>query len=250
MKIAGLDVGSRAIKLVLLEDGTPISYHEMLTGFDYAASVTQLLETLRPDRTMVTGYGRHLLSKHLDFPHITEIKAHALGVNHLLPEARSILDIGGQDTKAIALAPNGTVQNFVMNDRCAAGTGRFLEVMANSLQYSLDELNKLAMTGSNRFTINSTCTVFAETEVISLKAQGAAPQDVARAVFTSVAQKSASLLHRLPIVPPLCFCGGVARNQALVQELERMLAINILVPERPEFTGALGAALLAASRHE
>ncbi|MEZ0328742.1 MAG: acyl-CoA dehydratase activase [Dissulfuribacterales bacterium] len=247
MKIAGLDVGSRAIKLVLLEDGILISCHEMITGFDYVTSVKQLLEILRPDRTMLTGYGRHILSSSLDFPNITEIKAHARGVHHLYPEARSILDIGGQDTKAIGLTPNGTVQNFVMNNRCAAGTGRFLEVMANSLQCSLDELNKLAMTGSNHFTINSTCTVFAETEVISLKAQGAAPQDVARAVFTSVAQSAASLLHRLPIVPPLCFCGGVARNQHLVQELERILGMEVLVPKQPEFTGALGAALLAVT---
>jgi len=246
MKIAGLDVGSRAIKLVVLQKGECILKKEVATGFDYVQEVQTLLEEIQPHKTLVTGYGRHLLAQHMGFEHVTEIKAHAKGVHSLFAEVRTILDIGGQDTKAISLNPNGRVHSFVMNDRCAAGTGRFLEAMATSLGCSIVELNALALQGSNDFSINSTCTVFAETEVISLKAQGANPADVARAIFKSIAQRAASLLNRLSINPPLCFCGGVARNKALVQELKAMLHMPVLVPEQPEFTGALGAALLAS----
>lgn len=245
MKIAGLDVGSRAIKLVVLQEGKCILQKEAATGFDYIQNVQALLNAIQPHKTLVTGYGRHLLSRHMGFAHVTEIKAHAKGVNGLFTDARTILDIGGQDTKAISLTPDGRVQGFVMNDRCAAGTGRFLEAMAASLGCSIVELNELAMQGSDDFSINSTCTVFAETEVISLKAQGANPADVARAIFKSIAQRAAGLLNRLSIQPPLCFCGGVARNKALIKEMEAVLGMTILVPEHPEFTGALGAALLA-----
>ncbi len=246
MKIIGLDVGSRAIKLVVLQKGKCVFQKEMATGFDYVQDVQALLHVIQPHKTLVTGYGRHLLSKQMGFEHVTEIKAHAKGIHSIFSRACTILDIGGQDIKAISLTSDGRVRDFIMNDRCAAGTGRFLEAMATSLNCSIVELNEMALQGSNDFSINSTCTVFAETEVISLKAQGANPADVARAVIKSIAQRAASLLNRLSITQPLCFCGGVARNKALVKELEAILGIPVLVPEHPEFTGALGAALLAS----
>ena len=243
---AGLDVGSRSIELVLVEDGRILEQQRADTSFDYLAQTQKMLKQgSRYDRLLVTGYGRHLLSRELDCNHVTEIKAHARGVHSLLPGTRAILDIGGQDTKAISLSGEGRVLRFEMNDRCAAGTGRFFEVMAQALGCRVIDFGQLALSGTDTINISSMCTVFAETEVVALRARGARKADVALALVNSVIQRSATMLRRVGINGNVAFCGGVARNKAVVHGLTHHIGRPVSVPENPDFTGALGAALLA-----
>jgi predicted CoA-substrate-specific enzyme activase len=248
MVTAGLDIGSRSIELVLLKDGG-VTVHSCKeeTTFDYLGQTERMLAGVTFDRILVTGYGRHLANKALGFGHVTEIKAHAAGIYKLFSEVRTILDIGGQDTKAISLDDNGRVIRFEMNDRCAAGTGRFLEVMAQALGCRVFELGDLALKGDKDISINSTCTVFAETEAVSLKAKGANVADVARAIVRSVAQRASTMVKRVGLRPALAFCGGVARNRAVVREIEAYLDAQVLLPPEPDFTGAMGAAILAVN---
>ena len=172
--VAGIDIGSRSIELVLLQDGQVVHWDLLPTTFDPLGQCRSLLERVRADRIVATGYGRKLLRENLDHPEITvitEIQAYALGARRLYPEVRTILDIGGQDTKAIALTPTGKVAKFEMNDRCAAGTGKFLEFMATALQVALVDFGCFALTADKRIQINSMCTVFAESEATSLMAR-------------------------------------------------------------------------------
>jgi len=164
-------------------------------------------------------------------------------VNHLLPECRTILDIGGQDTKVILLDKNGRMQKFVMNDKCAAGTGRFLEIMANALNYRIDDFGKSAELAISDEKINNMCTVFAESEVISLLSRGAKREEVARGIHRSIVTRSISLLQKTGIEGKIAFVGGVAFNPAMKHLLEEELGIPIIVPENPQIIGALGCAI-------
>ena len=247
MITAGLDIGSRTIEFVLLKDGLDTIHMEKEeTSFDYLGQIRKMVESHGYDHILVTGYGRHLAGEALGMGHITEIKAHAAGVYRLFPEVKTILDIGGQDMKVISLDDKGKVSRFEMNDRCAAGTGRFLEVMAQALGCRVFELGEMAVKGKKEMSINSTCTVFAETEVVSLKAKGAASHDVARAVVNSVVQKATGMINRVGVKPALAFCGGVARNTAIGKGLEEYLGLEVIIPPEPDFTGAIGAAYLAS----
>ncbi len=247
MLAIGLDIGSRSIELVVAKDGSEIIYMEREeTSFDYLTQTRKMLRGLRCDKILVTGYGRHLISNMFNIGHITEIKAHAAGLYKIFPEIRTILDIGGQDTKVISIDDNGRVIRFEMNDRCAAGTGRFLEIMAQALGCRVFEFGDLAMAGQGGVSINSVCTVFAETEVVSLKAKGASPADVAMALVGSIVQKAAGMIKRVGLNPPLAFCGGVAKNVAIAKGLEEHLGVPVVIPPEPDFTGAIGAAFLAS----
>ena len=245
MRIAGLDIGSRTIKLVLLEDGRVKDFYYVETSYDPQAKIKNLLAEVEYDQLVATGYGRNLAQAHFGAETITEIRAHALGVRYLFPEARTILDIGGQDTKAIALSPEGQVIKFEMNDRCAAGTGRFLEIMAMALGIDLAGLSALALEAPQAARISSLCTVFAESEVVGLIGRGEDRRVIAKGVILSIAKRSVSLLKRVKVHPPVVFTGGVAKNKALVKALEELLKVHVLVPENPQITGALGAALSA-----
>ncbi len=245
MITAGLDIGSCTIELVVLDEDRPIFTRRSETSFDYPEQVRALLSETEYDRILVTGYGRHLVAREFGMGHVTEIKAHAAGVHHLVPEARTILDIGGQDTKVISLDKQGKVTAFEMNDRCSAGTGRFFEVMAQALACRIGELGDLALSGADRLRISSMCTVFAETEVVALRARGEAPEDVAHAVVVSVVYRVSSMIRRVGLREKAVFCGGVARNKAVVQILAQELGCGLFVPEAPDFTGAMGAAILA-----
>lgn len=245
MICVGLDVGSRSMELVAVEEGQVVAQRRGETAFDYPEQARRLLEGLGHQRLMATGYGRHRLAQELGVPQVTEIKAHAVGVRQVFPQAAMVLDIGGQDTKAMALGPKGQVLRFQMNDRCAAGTGKFLEVMAQALGVPLAGMGELALAGQAGLVISSMCTVFAETEVVALRARGARPADVARALCDSVARRAAAMLQRVGLEGPLVFTGGVARNQGVVAQLGDILGRQVLVPPEPEFTGALGAAILA-----
>ncbi len=245
MKIAGLDIGSRTIKLALIQGQKLQESCCEEASYNPLAQAKKLLERIDYDHLVATGYGRNLARRHFGAEAVSEIKAHALGVRYFFPEARTILDIGGQDTKAIALSPEGQVIKFEMNDRCAAGTGRFLEIMAMALGVDLPGLSRLALEAPHAAQISSLCTVFAESEVIGLINQGEDRKIIAKGVILSIAKRSVSLLKRVKIRPPFVFTGGVARNKALVKTLEELLEIKAFVPKNPQITGALGAALAA-----
>jgi len=216
------------------------------SGFDPMAQAGSLLRGLSFDRIMATGYGRHLFEISFEAPTVTEIKAHAASARFLCPEAGTVLDIGGQDSKAIALSDQGKIIKFEMNDRCAAGTGKFLEIMAQRLGYSLDQFGEEALRARKDIQVSSMCTVFAESEVTSLLAKGEDRRDIALGLHRSVVRRAAGMLKRVSIRPPVFFAGGVARNPCIVEILKQATGTEILVPAEPQMAGALGAALLGS----
>jgi len=246
MRNAGIDIGSRTIELIVVEGGEVIESRQADSGFDPLAQAKKLLEGVDHDHIMATGYGRHLFELALDAPTVTEIKAYAVGAKTLFPQVRTILDIGGQDSKAIALNGSGRVIKFEMNDRCAAGTGKFLEIMAHTLGYSLDQFGVGALEATNGMQISSMCTVFAESEVTSLVAKGEDRQNIALGLHRSVVRRALSMLKRVTVKEPILFAGGVARNPCMRRLLEEALDTELLVPENPQMVGAVGAAILGS----
>jgi (R)-2-hydroxyacyl-CoA dehydratese activating ATPase len=197
---------------------------------------------------VATGYGRHLTGKNNGAEIITEIKAFGHGAAWLFPGSRSVLDVGGQDTKVISLSPEGAVVDFEMNDKCAAGTGKFLEVMARALGFTLEEFGEAALTADSGVTVSSMCTVFAESEVTGLVHRGEDRGRIALGLHRSIAKRTVSALKRVGAPGPLVFAGGVAKNPAMVRLVSESFSGEILVPEEPQIVGALGAALWGAGR--
>jgi (R)-2-hydroxyacyl-CoA dehydratese activating ATPase len=254
MICAGVDAGSRATKVVLFD----VAHNRVLSQkvADQVIEQEQLAARLLDEACdsaerarssvnaiVATGYGRSAVS--FATTTITEITCHARGVHFLAPETRTIIEIGGQDSKCITLE-HGRVRDFSMNDRCAAGSGRFLEVVAARLGVSLADLGKLTRASQKPANISSMCVVFAETEIVGLLAEGAAPPDVAAGVQIAIASRVAALIGR-GLIRPVCFTGGVALLPGMVSALETALSCPVLVPPDPQFTGALGAAILAAA---
>ena len=247
--VAGIDIGSRSIDLVILEEGQVVRRDLLPTTFDPLTQCRRLLGQMQAARVVATGYGRKLLAEaitDLEIATITEIQAYALGAGYLYPGARTILDIGGQDTKAIALGPGGKVIKFEMNDRCAAGTGKFLEFMALALQMPLEKFGGFALQADKKIQISSMCTVFAESEATSLMARGESPANIALGLHLAVAQRTVAMLQRVGLTAPLVFAGGVAHNPCIKALLEENLKEALMVPEYPDFVGALGAAIYGA----
>ena len=243
MRHAGIDIGSRTVKLVVVEDGAVVTARKADNSFDPVAVGTALLDGIRYDRLTATGYGRHTFRQHYACGVVSEIKAFATGARYLFPDCRAILDIGGQDTKVSSLGPGGRVLKFEMNDRCAAGTGRFLEIMAGAMNYRIEEFGKAALRSDSAAKISAMCTVFAESEVISLLNGGAKRDDVALGIHEAIGRRVVSMLGRLPAFDSLVFSGGVACNPCLRRLLEKTLGVPVTVPEDPQLVGALGAAL-------
>ncbi|MFH1075579.1 MAG: acyl-CoA dehydratase activase [Pseudomonadota bacterium] len=246
MNYAGIDIGSRAIKLVVVDKGGGILLNlKADTGFDPIAEAKKLISAANYDRIIATGYGRNLFEIFFEALTVTEIKAHARGARALFPKAQVVLDIGGQDSKAIALFENGKIKKFEMNDRCAAGTGKFLEIMACALGYDIEFFGKEALMAKKELAISSMCTVFAESEVTSLIAKGQNRSDIARGLHASVVSRASAMVKRVSSDGDIVFTGGVAKNQCIRDLLAEKLGRNILVPEDPQCVGAFGAALLA-----
>jgi predicted CoA-substrate-specific enzyme activase len=248
---AGIDIGSRTTKALIWDGQNALGRALLSTGWSPEKSAVQAYEkalesaTLTPGmitKRVVTGYGRGSAS--FADETITEITAHARGVAYLLPETRTLIDIGGQDSKAIVLDDGGLVQDFSMNDRCAAGSGKFLEFLAMSMELSVEEFSQLAHSSKNPVQISSICTVFAESEVLSLLAEGVAREDVASGVHRSIALRVAQMAHSLHPQAPIAFSGGVARNRCMVREIGYALDNTIAVPNMPEYAGALGVAII------
>jgi len=239
----GIDLGSRAIKLAVFRDGELAERQVVESSFEPHKQAAEMLSCFSPATVVATGYGRHLAQKHFAQKVITEIKAHAQGARYCVPGCRTIIDVGGQDSKVIALADSGRVVQFQMNDKCAAGTGRFLEIMAGSLGYELAEFSAAAKESTQDVPINSMCAVFAESEVVSLRNRGYAAADIARAIHLAVADRLSSMLQRVGMHGEVVFTGGVANNRFLVERLADKIDRPVTVPEQPELIGAIGAAL-------
>lgn len=250
----GLDIGSRNSKLVIFDHDSRLLLHQdwTATDIDPLISVRSLLskafEATGIDPTAiassaVTGYGRKLWQ---DADRVlSEISCHAAGLSFYHPQARTVIDVGGQDSKIICLSETGKVLDFSMNDKCAAGTGRFLEMTAMRLGVSVGQLSSLANGSDLELSLNSTCVVFAESEIIGLMASHHSAANIARAVHLSVAKRVFAQLSSLDHHPHYAFTGGVAQNADLAECLSRELNASLYVPPEPEITGALGAALLA-----
>ncbi len=246
----GIDSGSTTTELVALDrDGRLVRQVMVRTGVSASRGAEKALQEAgiyREDmiRVAATGYGR----KSIDFAdeNITEITCHAYGAKHLYPGVRTIIDIGGQDSKVIRLDEEGRVLGFSMNDKCAAGTGRFLENMAKVLELDMDEMARAGLAYREDLTISSMCTVFAESEVVSLIADNHSAPDIVHGLNKSVASRTKTLLGPAKDPTPIMMTGGVANNPGVVNELEKLLGVEITIPEGPEYCGALGAALIAA----
>jgi len=253
MLTMGIDIGSAACKSIILQDGRDIAGKAVIplgTGTQGPQQVFELAlddaHVRREDlnRIMVTGYGRFTFDP-ADSQR-SEITCHAAGIHFLNPEVHTVVDIGGQDIKVLRLNNRGSVENFVMNDKCAAGTGRFLEVMARVLNLKTEELGALSMQATQELSISNTCTVFAESEVISQLSSGVALPDLVAGIHTSVAKRAAALAFRNGIEREVAMSGGVALNQGIVAALSREMKTPIQVHELSQYAGALGAAIHAA----
>ncbi|MGB3340252.1 MAG: acyl-CoA dehydratase activase [bacterium] len=241
-----MDIGSRTIKYSLLEDLKVLDYRIIDTGIDPLSNAKKLINKQKFNKLIATGYGRYLAQNSFDCEVITEIKAYTLGANYLHPGTNTIIDVGGQDSKIIQ-ANGERIEDFVMNDRCAAGTGRFLEIMATTLGFSIDQFGEEAIKASRQVTINSMCTVFAESEVISLISKGESTQNIARGLHDAVINRLFALIGRINLDNNIMFAGGVAKNTCIAALLEERLGKKIYVPEEPQIVGSIGAALAAGN---
>jgi predicted CoA-substrate-specific enzyme activase len=246
MRSSGIDIGSRTVKLAVLEDGELVLTRMAVSSHNPLEAAAKLVRDIDLGTAVATGYGRHLIKTNLNCTVISEIKAFALGARWLSADCRAILDIGGQDTKAISLDEAGNMNKFEMNDKCAAGTGRFLEIMAAALGYTLEEFAKAALSTERAEKINSTCTVFAESEVISLTNQGARRNEVALGIHKAIISRSISILKRVAPSGDIFFAGGVALNKCVRVHLAAEMGRQVIVPEDPQIVGAIGAALYAS----
>ncbi|MGI6737771.1 MAG: acyl-CoA dehydratase activase [Anaerovoracaceae bacterium] len=253
---AGVDSGSTSTDAVVMNaDGEILGTAIVATGIGAARAAEEALTAALQqagcrredlDALVTTGYGRETTG--LSDASVTEITCHARGAHFLDPQVRTVIDIGGQDSKVIRLDESGRVVNFVMNDKCAAGTGRFLDMMARALHMDLEEFSRRGLEWDRDLTISSMCTVFAESEVVSLVADNTPPQDIIHGLNKAVAGKTASLAHRLGGEPAYMMTGGVAQNKGVVAALEEKLGEPVRVPAQAQLCGAIGAALIALGK--
>jgi len=241
----GIDIGSRCIKVVALNGEGITDFKVIDTGFNPHERSLELIKPYNAQKIVATGYGRHFAREDFADSVITEIKAHAVGSRYLFPGGRTIIDIGGQDSKVIALDERGRVADFQMNDRCAAGTGKFLEVMAKTLGFSLDAFGGESLQADKAVKVNSMCTVFAESEVVSLLAKKEEPRNIGLGLHQSVVERVGSMLHRVGIADDIVLSGGVGYNVCIQELFEQKLGRTVYRHEHPEIAGALGAALTA-----
>lgn len=254
MIFAGIDAGSRAIKIALCDESKKILSSGIKDqGVNQEVRTRELFDELlkeidsdqsKVSKIIATGYGRDRIA--FADTTITEITCHAAGVRSFIPDAATVIDIGGQDSKLIRLDSQGRVRDFVMNDRCAAGTGSFLEMTARKLEVDISELGEMAKKSQSPSPISSMCVVFAETEIIGLLARGDSPEDIVAGVQDSIASRIKVMAGRA-VQPPVVLTGGVALVPGMKESLAKALDSEIIIPERPQMTGAVGAAVLAVA---
>lgn len=250
----GIDIGSITAKAAILDGGQLKGTFIQGTGYDAKKAAEAALQNVLAisgyersdvDFVVATGYGRKSVS--FADKTITEISCHAAGAHFANPDVRSVIDIGGQDSKAMVISPAGKVLDFAMNDKCAAGTGRFLEVMARALEVELEQLGDISLKSNAPATISSLCTVFAESEVISLIAKGEQRENIVAGIHASIGARVVAMAGRLGLTSPVMMTGGVAKNIGLVRMLEEKIGMPVEISEHAQVLGAIGAALIGQS---
>jgi (R)-2-hydroxyacyl-CoA dehydratese activating ATPase len=253
----GIDIGSITSKAALIKDKKISSLKIINTGYNVKKTADNIFEKILKEENInksdinniiATGYGR----KRVDFAKkkVTEITCHAKGAFYLNKNIRSIIDIGGQDSKVIVIDKNGNVENFAMNDKCAAGTGRFLEVMAKALEVDINDFGKISLQlADNPEKISNICTVFAESEVISLIAEAKKRENIIAGIHNSVSVRISGMAAQVNLTAPVMMTGGVAKNIGIVKAIEKKLNAHLEVRNEAQFTGAIGAAVIAAKKN-
>jgi len=255
MITAGIDLGTQSVKAVILKDGEVISRGKFFSGFDPTKAAEQAVgEALKKaklslsdvDHVTATGSGMDMAPQSNST--ISMMGADAKAGVYFFPEARTIIDVGAEEARAVKCDDKGIMVNFVVNERCAAGAGAFIEAMARALEVKLEEMGPLSLKAERASPINATCVIFGESDVVTLIHRQESKPEIARAVFDAMADRVSSMVHRLGINPDIVLVGGVAKDVGFVASLKRKLGVDVLIPEYPEYAGALGAALVAVNR--
>ncbi len=255
MIVAGVDIGSRGSKAVIMQDGRILSYSICETGPESAKTAYMTMnEALEGtglaledmEYVVGTGYGRVLIP--FSNENISEISCHAKGAIWFLPDVRTILDMGGQDCKAINVDERGRVTRFIMNDKCAGGTGRFMEVISDVLQVPLEEIGPLSLQSQVDIPFNTICTLFAKSEALSMRKKGTKESDILADLYKAIGTRCHNLLKRISIESDFTITGGIAKNAGMVKAIEEKLEMKAVLTEDPQIAGAVGAALFAAER--
>jgi benzoyl-CoA reductase subunit D len=255
MITAGIDLGTQSVKAVILKDGEVISRGKSFSGFDPTKAAEQAVgEALKKaklslsdvDHVTATGSGMDMA------PHsnstISMMGADAKAGVYLFPKARTIIDIGAEEARAVKCDDKGIMMDFVVNERCAAGAGAFIEAMARALEVKLEEMGPLSLKAERASPINATCVIFGESDVVTLIHRQESKPEIARAIFDAMADRISSMVHRLGVNPDVVLMGGVAKDVGFIASLKRKLCVEVLIPKYPEYAGALGAALVAVNR--
>ena len=255
MVTAGLDLGTQRVKAVILQDGRVVSRIQVFSGFDPAKSAEQaLLEALkqanmsRSDLSHVTATGAGMGMTQIADSTVSMMGADAKAGVCLVPSGRTVVDVGAEEARAVKCDDKGGMLDFVVNERCAAGAGTFIEAMARALEVKLEEMGPLSLKAERASPINASCVIFGESDVVTLIHRQEPKAEIARAIFDAMADRVSSMVYRLGLNPDVVLVGGVAKDVGFEAALKRKLGVNVVVPENPEFAGALGAALTAVNR--
>jgi benzoyl-CoA reductase subunit D len=256
MITAGIDVGAKTIKVVVLDNGEPLAKRMVLAGLDTHAALDEVFGAALEDAggvavediacIMGTGTGRSEVT--IAHDHVTEVSAAAKGAWSLFPSARTVIDVGAEEGRAVRCNEAGRIEDFAVNEKCAAGAGTFTEAMARALEVDLEELGQMSLRSTQAVPMNAQCTVFAESEVVSLVHAKTPKEDISRAVHDAMASRITSMVRKVGFVKDVVLIGGMARNVGFVNSIQRGLETDCLIPDEPEYVGALGAALIAADR--
>jgi predicted CoA-substrate-specific enzyme activase len=256
MITAGVDVGAKTIKVLLLDGRRILAHRLVLGGLDTRAALdgvfAEALEAVAGlsrgdlDCVVATGAGRGVVGDADEV--VTEVSAAARGASFLVPSARTVIDVGAEEGRAVRCTESGKVDDFAVNEKCAAGAGTFTEAMARALEVSVEELGRLSLRSQKSVPMNAQCTVFAESEVVSLLHAKTPKEDISRAVHDAIASRITSMVRKVGFAKDVVIIGGMAKNPGFVASMRRSLETDVVVPEEPEFVGALGAALIGAER--
>jgi benzoyl-CoA reductase subunit D len=252
---AGIDLGTQSVKVVILKDGAILSRGQAFSGFDPAKAAEQAIgEALKKAKLSLTDVNHFTATgSGMDMAPYANSTISMMGADakagvYLFPKARTIIDVGAEEARAVKCDEKGIMIDFVVNERCAAGAGTFIEAMARALEVKLEEMGPLSLKAERASPINATCVIFGESDVVTLIHRQESKPEIARAIFDAMADRVSSMVYRLGVNPDVVLVGGVAKDVGFVASLKRKLGIDVLIPENPEFAGALGAALNAANR--
>jgi len=255
MKVAGVDVGAKFVKVILMDDGNVIAKSSRLVGFEQKKSIDEAFQEAlgkagvkEEDIGYITATGSGRTVVHFKTDELTEVTAASKGATMLVPSARTVIDVGAEEGRAMHTDAEGKVLDFVINERCAAGAGSFTEAMARALEIEVEEIGPLSLKATEAVPMNAQCAVFAESEVVTLVHQKTSKENIARAIHDAIASRISSMARRLSIEQDIVLVGGMANNVGFVESLKRELNMDVTIPEDPEYVAALGAARVAAAR--